>query len=89
MCGSRGRRAGGVNPPPPEKTQNIGVSGNTGLDPLKNHKATKPAFNVRPDDHRHASKTPFKWRFAARPMMAPFILSSLKTSVVKVGPPLT
>ena len=39
MCGSRG---GG----PPEKSQNIGFLSNTGQNPLKNHKATKPAFNV-------------------------------------------
>ena len=31
---------------PSEKSQNIGFSSNTGPDPLKNHKATKPAFNV-------------------------------------------
>ena len=30
---------------PPEKSQKYS---NTGLDPLKNHKATKPAFNVGP-----------------------------------------
>ena len=28
--------------------KNIGFLINTGLDPLKNHKATKPAFNVGP-----------------------------------------
>ena len=28
--------------PPPEKSQNIGFLSNTGLDPLKNHKASKP-----------------------------------------------
>ena len=33
---------------PSEKSQNIGFSSNTGPDPLKNHKATKPAFNVGP-----------------------------------------
>ena len=31
--------------------------------------AYKPAFNVGPH-HRHASETPFKWRFAGGPMMA-------------------
>ena len=31
-------------PPTPEKSQNIGFLSNTGPDPLKNHKATKPAF---------------------------------------------
>ena len=33
-------------PPPPEKSQNIGFLVNTGLDPPKNHKATKPSFIV-------------------------------------------
>ena len=33
---------------PPEKSQNIGFLSNTGLGPLKNHKATKPVFNVGP-----------------------------------------
>ena len=37
----------------PEKSQNIGFLSNTGQDPLKNHKATKPAFNV--GHHRPAS----------------------------------
>ena len=35
-------------PPPPENQKNIGFFSNTGPDPLKNHKATKPAFNVGP-----------------------------------------
>ena len=30
----------------PEKLKNIGFLNNTGPDPLKNHKATKPEFNV-------------------------------------------
>ena len=33
---------------------------NTVPDPLNNHKATKPAFNIEPS---------FKWRFAGGPMM--------------------
>ena len=55
---------------PLENHKNIGFFSNTGPDPLKNHKATKPAFNVGP--LQHARKTPFKWRFAGWPMMAPF-----------------
>ena len=31
---------------PPEKLQNIVFLSNTGPDPLKNHKATKPSFNT-------------------------------------------
>ena len=46
MGGSRGE-TGGPDPPPPEKShKNIGFLSDTGLDPLKNHKATKPAFTV-------------------------------------------
>ena len=42
MCGSRGG-AGVPTPPPPLKNyKNIGFLSNTGRDPLKNHKATKP-----------------------------------------------
>ena len=33
-------------PDPPEKSQNIGFLSNTDPDSLKNHEATKPAFNV-------------------------------------------
>ena len=33
---------------PSENHKNIGFLINTGPDSLKNHKATKPAFNVRP-----------------------------------------
>ena len=34
--------------PPLKNHKNIGFLSNTGLDPLKNHKATNPAFNVGP-----------------------------------------
>ena len=58
-----GRSKGGPDPLP-ENSQNIGsFLSSTGLDSLKNRKATKPAFNV--GHHRHASETPF-----GRPMTA-------------------
>ena len=38
----------GVRTPPPEKSQNYRVLFHTAADPLKNHKATKPAFNAGP-----------------------------------------
>ena len=41
--GGRGR---GSRTPPPKKTQSIGFLSNTGLDALKNYKATKLTFNV-------------------------------------------
>ena len=47
MGGLRGGQGVQI-PPPPEKSQNIGFLSNTGPDPMKNHKATKPAFNVEP-----------------------------------------
>ena len=52
----RESRGGTGGPDPPEESQNIGFFSNTGPDPLKNHKATKPAFNVGP------SLTAFRWR---------------------------
>ena len=46
MCGSRGAGVGAGGPDPhPEKSQ---IYNNSGPDPLKKRKATKPAFNVGP-----------------------------------------
>ena len=42
-----GGRTGGLDPLP-ENHNDIGFLSNTGPDLLKNHKATKPAFNVGP-----------------------------------------
>ena len=47
MCGSRGE-IGGRDPPSPGKLQFIGFLSNTGWDPLKDHKDTKPEFHVGP-----------------------------------------
>ena len=42
----------GLDPPPPpqkkKKSQDKGFLSNTSPDSLKNHKATKPAVNLRP-----------------------------------------
>ena len=43
----------GTTPPPPKNHKNIGSLSNTGPDPLKIQKATKPVFNVRPLSTRH------------------------------------
>ena len=43
--GSRGETGGPDPPPPLENHQNIEFLSNTGQDPLKKHKAAKPAFN--------------------------------------------
>ena len=47
-----GGGATGGPDPPPEKSQKYRISCNAGPDPLKNHKATKPAFNVVPSSAR-------------------------------------
>ena len=51
------------DPDPPVNHKNIGFLSNTGLDPLKNHKATKAAFNVGPTmaRQRNAIKMAFRW----------------------------
>ena len=47
-----GRGDGGPDPPPPEKSENIGFLSNTGSDHLKNHTATQPAYDVGPSSAR-------------------------------------
>ena len=42
----------GSDPHPLENHNHIGFLSNTGTDPFKNHKATKPAFNVWPSSAR-------------------------------------
>ena len=46
--GGGGRGSG----PPLENYKNRGFLSNTGSDPLKNYRATKPAFNVGPSSAR-------------------------------------
>ena len=46
MCGSRG--GGQVVRTPMKNHRNIGFHSNSGPDPLKKRKATKPALNVGP-----------------------------------------
>ena len=62
-----GIKRGAWGPDPPGKSpKNIGFLSNTGPDPLKNHKATEPAFNFGPISTRQQ----IKWRFAGGQMMA-------------------
>ena len=70
MCGNRGGWDRGSRPPPHEKSQynNIGFLSNTDPDPLKITKL--PSQHSMLGHHRHASETPFKWRFAGGSMMA-------------------
>ena len=58
MRGSKGGGDMGFRSPP-KKSQNIGFPSNTGPDPLKNHKATKPDSML--GLHWQASEMPFKW----------------------------
>ena len=46
--GGGGGRRGGPDSPFLKNHKTIGFLSNTGPDPLKNHKATKPAFNAGP-----------------------------------------
>ena len=56
--------------PPLKNHKNIGFLSNTGPDPLKNHKATKPAFNV--GSSSAGQRNTISMGFAGRPMMARF-----------------
>ena len=51
--------------------KNIGFLSNTGPDPLKNHKATNPAFNVGPSSarQRNAILMAFRWRADDGPLI--------------------
>ena len=55
----------GSGPSPPGNYKNIGFLSNTGPDHFKNHKL--PSQHSMLGHHRHASETPFKWRFAGGP----------------------
>ena len=74
-------------PPPPEKSQNIGFSSNTCLDPLKNRSCEASiqcwAFIGMPAKRR-ADDGPLKVGLGSS-----LPSSTLKTNVVKVGSPLT
>ena len=75
MRGSRGGQGVPI-PPPPEKSQNIRFLSNTGPDTLKNHKATKPAFNVGPS-------SAFLWRADDGPPLVLFGIGEHYFSVIK------
>ena len=52
MRGSRKGDRGSGRSPPLKIYKNIGFLSNTGLDPPKNNKATKPTFKVGPSSAR-------------------------------------
>ena len=81
--GSRGEIRGPDPPPPPpknHKSYRVFFFGNTGLDPLEHHKATKPAFNVGSSSacQRNTIHLPvshfiaFCWRAAYGPLLEIF-----------------
>ena len=72
MCGSRGESG-----PPPENHRNIGFHSNSGLDPMRKHKATKPALNVGP---LHVAARTFRWRADVGPHIVVFGSSLLSTT---------
>ena len=53
----------GVRPAPLKNHKNIGFLGNTGPDPMENHKASKPALYVGPPSarQRNAILMAFRW----------------------------
>ena len=70
-----GGKGSGPPPPPPKKKnhKNIGFLSNTAPDPLKNHRATKPAFNVGP----------YNWCFAGGTIMVIVVFGSSIPSSTK------
>ena len=73
----------GVRNPPEKSQKNIGLYNNTGPDPLKKHKATKPSFNVGPSSacQGNSIKMTFCWRADVGPHIVAFgssLLSSTK-----------
>ena len=57
--------------PPPKNHKNIGFLSNTSPDSLKNHKATKTAFNMGPSSARQQNAME-QWRFAGGSMIAAY-----------------
>ena len=83
MCGFR--KGGGREFRSPLKNhKNIGFLSKTGLDPLKNHKATKQVFNVGPSSARQR----IKW-YLDPPSPGQLIKKKKKKTLSKLDPPLT
>ena len=84
MGGSRGGT--GVRTPLPLKYhKNIGFLNNTSPDPLKNHKATKPAFNVGPPSA--AAKHHLNgvcWQADVGPLIVAFEMNPLSPHQLKI-----
>ena len=65
MRGSRGVRDRGSRP-----VKKLGFLSNTGLDPLRSHKATKPAFNAGP--LLAIASMVFRWQADDGPLLVVF-----------------
>ena len=91
MGGSRGEGGGAGGPDPPllKNHKNVGFLSNTGPDPLKNHKATKPEFNVGRSSARQGNVIEMAFRRRANSGNRIISPLSQKKNVIKVGPPLT
>ena len=74
MCGSRGGDRWSGPPPPLKNQRNIGLS-NSGPDPLKKHKVTKPELNVGP--------LAIRWRSDVGPHIVLFESFLLSTTIKK------
>ena len=76
-----GRTQRGDSPPPLKNHKIIGFLSKTGLDPLENHKATKPAFKVGPPSahQRNAILMAFRWPAVGGPLIV-VLGSSLPSS---------
>ena len=74
MGGSRGGTGDHDPPPPTERSQKIGFLSNIGPDLLKNCKATRPEFNVRPSlgRQRKAIQMGFHWQADDGPLLVVF-----------------
>ena len=68
MYGSRRGGGDSGSGPPLENHKNIRFFSNTGPDPLKIVKLSSQLLIL--GQNRHASETPFKWRFAGGPKRA-------------------
>ena len=94
MRGSRGWGQWVWTSPHQTKSQNVGFPSHTGPDTLKITKL--PSQHSMLANHRHASETPFQWRFTGRAMMTaysdiwiiPLLHHQLKERC-QMGPPLT
>ena len=91
MCGSKGGGQGVRTSLLLKNYKNIGFHCNTVSDPMKNYKATKPAFNVGLSSarQRNAILIAFRWWADDGTMKAVFESSiNWKKNVIKFGPPL-